>query len=331
MNLKEALNIFNQQKILVIGDIMLDKFSWGDIKRLNPEQPAAPNVNVEENDETYALGGAANVANNIVSMGANCKLYGMVGRDFYGKKIQRICGEKKILLALFYHENPTNVKQRVMAHGQQVARLNYGEKNRGKIDLINQARLIERLKIDMENYCFIVLSDYDKGFFNEEFAQEIIRLANSRNIPTLVDAKPRNIDSFKGCTIIRPNIREAEKMTGVKYSKGNGTLKKMSEILSKRVGSKYVIITCGEDGAFIYDREKEMVKHIQTKARQVVDVTGAGDTFIATQALGFASGLDLFESTELANYASGIVVDKVGTATLTRKELLDRIKEDKKI
>jgi len=321
-NLVDALDNFKDKNILVYGDLILDKFSWGEIKKLNPEQHAAPNVNVEENEETYALGGAANVANNIVSLGGKCELYGVLGKDYSGEKIKELCKEKGIILKPVYNGNKTLLKQRIMAHGQQVTRLNYGEKNRKKIDLRYQKNIEENL----EKCDFIIFSDYNKGFFNDKLSQQIIKSANTKKIPILVDSKPQNLHYFKDCTIIRPNKKEAFQMTGIKYENKKDVLEEMGRKLCERVNSKYAIITLGKDGVFKYEKEKSVM--IETKARQVRDVTGAGDTFAATLALSLASGLSMSEAIKIANYASGVVVEKQGTATTTTDEIKKKIKED---
>jgi len=321
----EALNDFKNKKILIIGDIILDEFIWGDIERVNPEQPTAPLVKVT--NRTYRLGGAANVANNVVSLGADCCLYGITSEDIYGKKLKQMCLEKKIELKNFYNKNPTLIKQRIMAHGQQVTRIDFGEDKFHKINKEIQNQIINSLKQEIDNYDFIILSDYNKMLFDERLCCNLINLANSKKINTLVDSKPVNLRYFKDCTIISPNKHEAELMTGIKYANGKDVLIKMSMALSEIVNSKYSIITCGEDGAFVYDRENEKHKLIPTKAKDVKDVTGAGDTFAATLTLGLASGLDIEQSADLANYAAGVVVGKVGTATVNVNEIKEYMKK----
>lgn len=327
--IEAALKEFKKRKVLVIGDIILDKFTYGEIKRVNPEQPAAPLAKVLSHE--YALGGAANVANNIVALEASCCLYGIVGKDDFGKKIKRLCEKKGIILRSFSNNQQTIVKQRIMAHGQQIARLDHGEKNLEKIKKREKEELIASLEKEIKQYDFVILSDYDKQVFDKELSQKIIDLSNSLNIPVLVDPKPSNIECFKNCTIIRPNKYEAEKITGIKYQNEEDHLKKMSEALSNIVNSKYVIITCGKDGIFCYDKEKKESLFVGTKAREVANVTGAGDTFAATLALGLGSGLNLSEAAKLANYSAGVVVEKIGTALPSIEEIKNKIKQDNKL
>lgn len=327
--LLEVLKNFKKKKILVLGDVFLDKFSWGRVERINPEQPAAPLVKIMK--ETYVLGGAANVANNISSLGASCILCGVAGKDFLAKKIKKICKDKGIKLKLFYYNQPTILKQRVVAHGQHISRLDFGERRLKKITKNIQDKILSSLKKDLEGVDFIIFSDYNKIFFERDLSRNIIHLAKSKNIPILVDPKPSNIEYFFGCSVIRPNEREAEQITGIKYDKEKETLRDIACCLAKKLGSKYVVITCGKEGVFCYDSNNDKYLMIETKAREVADVTGAGDTFAAALALSLASGLDIFRASKLANYAAGNVVGKVGTATTNIKELERRIRLDSKI
>jgi D-glycero-beta-D-manno-heptose-7-phosphate kinase len=325
--LEEALNNFKNKRIIVLGDVILDKFSWGKIDSLNPEQPAAPKVKIK--NETYALGGAANVANNVAALGAGCRLYGVLGKDFYGEKIRKLCEEKNISLNNFFNDNPTIMKQRIMAHGQQITRLDYGEFGLSKTDEQTQKAILEQLESDFKKTDFVILSDYNKGFFDKEFGQKIINLANSKGVRTLVDAKPSNIEFFVNCTIIRPNENEASQMTGIKYENGPGLLR-MGRKLAEILNSKYAVITCGEDGVFSYERDTGKSAMIPTKARKIADVAGAGDTFAAALSLGLSSGLDIYSSSTLANYAAGNVVEKSGIEITTIDEIKERLLEDLK-
>lgn len=306
---------------------MLDKFSWGDVKRVNPEQPAAPLVRICK--ENYALGGAANVANNLSALGAQTFLYGILGRDGAGNKIKKICDKKRINLKFFYCQEPTIVKQRIMAHGQQITRLDFGERKKMKMKKEIQETILKNLEKEIQEFDFIILSDYDKGFFEEDFSRKIIELANLNNKKTLVDPKPCNLNFFKKCTVISPNKHEAEKMSEIEYSNGKETLLKIGKILGEKINSKYIIITCGEDGMFSYDVENEDSFFVGTEAREVADVTGAGDTFAATLTLGLACDLKIHDAAQLANYAAGIVVEKIGTAVPLINEIKKALEDEK--
>ena len=323
-NLEKVIDEFEKKSILVLGDVFLDKFSFGEVQRVNPEQPAAHLVKVIK--EEHILGGAANVANNISSLSANCCLYGIVGNDSYKEEIKKLCLEKKITLKDFSGEGPTIIKQRVIAHGQQIVRLDFGENNLKKIGADIEKKIINSLEKEMINYDFIILSDYNKSFFNRSLSEKVISMANSKNINSLVDPKPCNWDFFQGCTVVCPNRYEAEKITGLKYSSEKETLEKMGEAIFEKIGAKYIVITCGENGAFIYDKYSQNSLFIEAQVREIADVTGAGDTFAAVLSLGLSSKLDIYNSLRLANYAAGIVVKKVGTATITASELKNSVR-----
>ncbi|MFQ5531613.1 MAG: bifunctional heptose 7-phosphate kinase/heptose 1-phosphate adenyltransferase [Candidatus Nanoarchaeia archaeon] len=326
-NLRKVVDEFEHKTILVLGDVILDKFSWGKVKGINPEQPTATNLDIDANKDTYALGGASNVANNISSLNANCKLYGAIGKDEEGEKLKKLCEEKNIEFKGFEKRKKTNTKWRTMAHGQQTQRMNFGE-GEPKISQEIQAELLKELENEIKNFDFVILSDYNKGFFDETLSQKIINLTNFYKIPTHIDLKPENISYFKNCTIISPNEIEAEKITGIKYFNNSEALLRMAKALIEIVNPKYIVITCGEDGVFAYDVEKEKYLMVKTNAKEVYDVAGAGDTFAAVFSLGMASGLGLFDSVKIANYASGIVVEKIGVETVNTEEMKKRIEEN---
>ena len=303
----------------------MDKFSWGEIERVNPEQPAAPLVKIIK--ETCSLGGAANVANNIISLNAKCDLYSVIGKDASGNRIKKLCRQKKINFKYFYNNSGTLVKQRIMAHGQQITRADYGEENLEKINISTQNKILKKLKTQFKEtkYDAVILSDYNKQIFSGKFSHELIKLFNKYRVQTFVDPKPKNIDYFKNCALISPNKTEASLITGIKYSKDS--LNSMGKVICERLNSQYSIITCSENGVFVYRKDGKS-KLIGTNVREVSNPTGAGDTFLATLTLSMLSGASLTEACEIANYASGVVVEKAGTATLNIEELIERIKFD---
>ncbi len=318
-DLERILSEFKEKRALVLGDVLLDKFSWGRIERVNPEQPAAPVVRILK--ENYLLGGAANVANNIIALGSKCCLYGLIGNDVYGEEIKKLCEDKNIGFKEFYGENPTIIKQRIMSHGQQVARIDLGEANLKRISKENKEKIYKSLEKEIKKYDVILMSDYDKGFFDEELAQNIINFAKKENIMTFVDPKPSNISYFKGSTIVSPNKKEAEIITKIKYSNDEKTLEQITKKLCSIADSNYVVITCGKDGVTTYDREKDKNLFLKTERISIANPTGAGDTFAATFALSFASEPDIEKATRLANSAAGISVSKIGTYAVTAREL----------
>jgi D-glycero-beta-D-manno-heptose-7-phosphate kinase len=326
MKLRDSLEGVKDKKVLVIGDLMLDRNERGIIsKRKNPENENVPIILAREE---FYLGGCGNVARNLSSLGIKTDLYGIIGRDLYGHQIKEMCKKEGICTDyLIETEDSTILKARIFIEGKYKHRSDLGEineryeKNLEKLSKENKKFLLLNLEREITNYNGIILSDYNKKMFSEDFAQKIIYLANSRDIPVVCDPKPENIDYFKFCSVVCPNKEEAQKITG------ENELFKIGQEIQERINSKHVIITCGKEGAFVYDNGKS--KLIKTKAKKVVEVTGAGDTFAAVLTLGLISKLDIFEAAELANVAAGLVVEKIGTAATGIEEILKRIEEDK--
>lgn len=316
-NLTEILDKFKEKKILVVGDIMLDKYLIGDVDRISGEAPV-PILNVKE--EIYIPGGAANVANNLVSLGAKVILAGTCNTDQEGKILLAELKNKNIETCVIKEKDrPTTLKCRLLSNNHQLVR--YDKELTDELPIKLQRKLAKKIEFILEDIDGVIFSDYDKGVFSEYLAQKIIKNTDKM---VFVDPKPVNVSYFKGCTVIRPNRHETEKITGIKYDQEN--LEKMSKKLAEIAESKYSVISCGEDGLFVYDPNGAS-RHIKTRAKQVADVTGAGDTLISVLALAMVLGLDLYNAAELANYASGIVVGKVGTATTTIDELKETIEK----
>lgn len=317
-NFISIVNKFEGKKIAVIGDSFLDEYVFGRVERINPERASATLHKVEKRDSR--LGGAGNVAANTAALGAITFLFGVIGEDREGEKFNEICNSKGIIFMPVY-EGATIVKQRhiELAHYDHLLRADYGELNLGKLGIEKEEELFK--KITSDHYDAIIFSDYNKRIFRGDLSQRIINWANRLGIPTFVDPKPQNINSFKNATVIRPNEIEAREI--VKDNKID--IKEVSKKLKEITQSKYVIVTRGKQGMVCYDGD---YNEIQTKAKDVVDVTGSGDTVIATLALSMISGANLVDSSHIANYAAGVVVEKAGTATLTKEELIQIIKED---
>jgi len=314
---------FDHLRIAVIGDVMLDRFIQGvESPRINPENPAVPILIATED---FFLGGAANVARNVTALGAKCDIYGVVGGDLYGREIERLCGVEEVRSKLVFDDAPTIVKERIFVNGVYKYRSDLGEKELKKATLDTRGAILDSLRSDLGRYKAVVISDYDKRLCDADFVQEVIRFANSENIPVLADPKPSNIDFFRGCTVVCPNKTEAEKITGIKYENNSSTLSLMAQSIRERVNCRYVVITCGEDGSYVFhDGQSEMEG---TVAKNVVDFTGAGDTYAASLLCGLSSGLNIFQSAKIANIAAGLVVEKYGTATTSVEDILERYRE----
>jgi len=328
--LEEITNDFKFMKIGVIGDLMLDRTEKGVIsKRKNPENENVPIILAREE---FYLGGCGNVARNLSALGVNVDLYGVIGKDLYGHQVKKICKKNNLSTRfLIEDKNPTILKARTFIDGEYKHRSDLGEidenyeKNLENLTGKNYSKILLNLEKEIARYDALILSDYDKRMFTNYFSQRVIEIANSNNVPVICDAKPRNISYFKGSFAVCPNKEEAEKMSGMKYNKNNVDLERIGRKISQENNIKNVIITCGENGVFAYNSEEIFTQ--SSYARKVVDVTGAGDTFTALFSLGIASELNIFDSIKLGNFAAGIVVEKLGTSTLTNKEIIERIKE----
>ena len=323
--LREIVPRFAGTRILVVGDIILDHFLWGTVSRISPEAPV-PVVNVQRED--LLLGGSANVLRNIVSLGGTGALCGLIGDDAMG---DRISGLVEALGAsikgMVRGARPTTVKTRVVAQGQQVVRVDREET--GVPERPTLDALLAFLEAHLHEFDAVLVSDYAKGVVNEELMTRLhrlldtIRARDGRPVPLIVDPKPVNLQYFTGATVITPNHHEAARMAGVRIEDERSLLAAARHIRDD-LGCEAVLITRGEAGMALLEGDGPLVT-IPTMAKEVYDVTGAGDTVAATLALGLAAGGSMREAAVLANHAAGIVVGKVGTACVSAAELLDAL------
>jgi phosphoheptose isomerase len=314
----ELVDSFKEKKVLVIGDVMIDKYVYGTATRISPEAPV-PVVKISSEDNV--LGGAGNAANNIRALGAQVMLCGVVGDDKDGKLFEQLLKEKKITsLILTDNERMTTVKKRIIAgNNYQLIRIDYEKTN----DLCDemQKKLFEEIRKNVKQCDSILISDYAKGVVCEKLARSIIKLAKENNKPVLVDAKPDKMMAFKDCYLITPNLKEAQEMTGSK------DIVEMGKKITKMLGCN-VFITRGPEGISVFDRQGRHSHIPPVSITKLFDVTGAGDTVIATAALGIVSGLDLIETAKLSNYAAGLVVQKPGTSIITPDELKSAYRQE---
>lgn len=320
LDLQQAVKKFPSINVLVIGDIIVDHFIWGTVSRISPEAPV-PVVNVT--DESLMLGGSANVLHNLYDLGASATLCGVIGEDLMGDHLLHLLEEmdSPTVGVIKTHDRPTTKKTRIVAQSQQVVR--FDREKTGPLPNDTLDALCSFLEENIAAFHAIIISDYDKGVICSRLMDHLRPLAGRHHIPMIVDPKPVHADLFKGATIITPNHHEAEKMSGVTIHDEDSLLLAASSLLRK-LDSTAVLITRGEAGMALLEREKPIFT-IPTVAREIYDVTGAGDTVIASLALGLAGGLNFAEAATLANFAAGIVVGKIGTATATAKELLELI------
>jgi len=315
---RAALTRFPDAKILVIGDLIIDHFIWGTVNRISPEAPV-PVVNVTR--ENLLLGGAANVLNNIYALGGKGDMCGAIGLDTMGDHLLELLHTLGSATAGIIRsgDRPTTKKTRVIAQHQQVVR--FDREKSGPLPPEIQERFFTYLDLHLADFQAVIISDYNKGVVSAELmAQLMRRLKAGKNIPVIVDPKPHHLERFTGATILTPNLHEAEKMAGLSIV-NDADLREAARRIKEQLGCAALLITRGEAGMALFEADLDPLL-IPTTAQEVYDVTGAGDTVIATLALGLAVGLSFSEAAILANRAAGIVVGKLGTATVTPEELL---------
>ncbi|HEX8162927.1 MAG TPA: D-glycero-beta-D-manno-heptose-7-phosphate kinase [Pyrinomonadaceae bacterium] len=311
------------RRVVVFGDVMLDEFVWGDVTRISPEAPV-PVVDIRR--ESVRLGGAANVLANLVALGARAEVVGVVGDDAaHGRlreKIEETCGAGAAARLVADPARPTTTKTRIIAHNQLVVRAD--RERRAPVAPEIEDRLIGMLTESLEGADAFVVSDYDKGAVTPRVLGEILPLARARGVPALVDPKIRNFAHYRPATLVTPNHHEALSLTGSEDDTDEG-MERAARAIRERLACESVLVTRGERGMMLLEGDAAPV-YVETSAREVYDVTGAGDTVIATLAAALACGASLLEAAALANHAAGIVVGKLGTATAAADELVESVR-----
>ena len=314
----ELLGKLGDRNIVVLGDVMLDEFLWGDVTRISPEAPV-PVVDIRR--ESTHLGGAANVLANLVALGAKACVVGLVGDDFAGERIRSSVGDKSNFQAegslVKDGSRPTTIKTRIIAQNQMVVRAD--REHRTPVSGKTEELIIAAMKAALENSHALVVSDYDKGVVTPRILAEVLPIAYGR-MPVLIDPKLRNFDSYRPATLITPNHYEALRMANLEEDSDQG-LKLAARAIRGRLSCDAVLITRGDRGMMLIEGDHNPI-NVDTAAREVFDVTGAGDTVIAALAAALAAGASMTEAAVLANQAAGIVVGKVGTATASAEEIL---------
>ena len=315
--LEEILKKFDEVRIAVVGDMMLDEYLIGKVNRISPEAPV-PVVNIEE--ERFVLGGASNVANNLRSLDGQVLVFGVVGEDANGEKFINELREKEMDSSGIVKDKtrPTIIKSRVLSQGQQLLRLDWEKDTEISRDI--QDKIIENIEKNIDNMDAILISDYNKGVLTEYVSGRIIDIAKKYNKKIIVDPKPQNFRNYKGATSMTPNKKEILDYFGLKKFNSEEEISKSMAKLKEELKLDYVVLTRSEEGFSLFDTEH---KRVPTVAREVYDVTGAGDTFISTLLLSLCAGASLYEAGVIANMASGIVVAKIGTATATKEEIIE--------
>jgi len=321
LGLIEAIEAFSRANVLIIGDIMLDEYLTGDAERISPEAPV-PVIRVD--GERHLVGGAGNVARNITALGGRAVLVGVRGEDSAGGELERCLEREGIassLLALA--GRPTTIKTRVLARQQQVVRID--REDARPLTERQTAGLLELAEKELPLCGTVVISDYGKGLISSRFMRGLHALMRKMQItvPVLVDPKPQNFLLYKGVTILTPNAKETSESVNMPVKTAEDVAK-AGRAFFRKLDCAQLVTTLGARGMAVFEN-KDCIWHIPTTARQVFDVTGAGDTVISTLALGAASGLPLVPSCLLANYAAGIVVGQVGAATVSPNQLAEAV------
>ena len=315
--LRPLLKKIGQLRILVVGDVMLDHYVWGDATRISPEAPV-PVVDIAR--DTWTAGGAANVALNIAALGASCAVAGFVGKDEAGTKLRELLQARKITVISTPGSAATILKTRVMVQHQQLCRLDReAAPDAYKVEPAEAERLLKR---EIGNCDAVIFSDYAKGILSDALVARLTQLARTAGKLVALDPKPKRGLAFHGLDLITPNKRESLQLAGMEWTPH--TPYPAAEVcarLHQLYGTKHLVITLGEDGMLL-SSDGKIVKKIPTAAREVYDVSGAGDTALAGLVLALAAGADLETAAHLANAAAGVVVGKLGTATVSPEELL---------
>lgn len=324
---RSIVSRFPRQKILVVGDLMLDHYIYGHVSRISPEAPV-PVVHVRR--EHSMPGGACNVAANVRALGGSAAVAGVIGRDLQGRRLLSLLRDAEIgtEAVLPVAGRPTTVKTRVVAERQQVVRVDW-EKPANLTPQEIRA-FSKRLAKAFDGVSAVVIEDYGKGVLTQEVVDIVMRQARSRNIPVGLDPKENYALRFDGLTVAKPNRKEAFAHAGlpdpgaVENPAEDPALLEAAERLLQKWNPRLLMITLGAQGMLLAEPGKTP-RHVPTRAREVFDLSGAGDTVIATCMLAIGAGADFISAAELANYAAGVVVGKLGTATCSKEELLEYI------
>ena len=313
------------KRIAVVGDVMLDRYIWGRVARISPEAPV-PVVEVQQ--ESVRLGGAANVANNIANLGAIPLLFGVIGNDFDGKALKALLMEKGFSNAGIIQDSgrPTTVKTRIIAHNQHIVRADR-ELTNDIPDTIAK-KLLKLLEKNIQSIHGIIIQDYNKGVITKSVIPSIIQFARRNDCPITVDPKFNNFFEYKKVTVFKPNIVETQNALGIRLD-SNEQIREAGKILLKRLECDYVLMTRGAEGMSLFSGDGSE-RTVPAKAREIHDVSGAGDTVIGVLTAMLTAGADIVEAATIANYSAGVVCGEVGIVPIELQKLITAIKNDYK-
>ncbi|MEA3221609.1 MAG: D-glycero-beta-D-manno-heptose-7-phosphate kinase [Thermodesulfobacteriota bacterium] len=310
------------KNIAVVGDLILDEYIWGDVERISPEAPV-PVVDVQR--QSIKLGGAGNVAKNLVSLGAKVILGGVVGEDSSGRTMKELFTQEGIINSpiLVVPDRPTSIKTRIIAHTQQVVRIDKEERSPIHDDV--RGRLVDFLEHGIKDIDAVIISDYGKGVVGKELIDKLVILASENGLLVSVDPKERNFPFYRGVGLITPNTKELSYGASIPI-RGDDDILEAAHKIKSLLDCKMVLVTRGEKGMSLLDTGGK-ITHIPTSAKAVYDVTGAGDTVIACFTLALVSGASPIEAAMISNVAAGIVVSEIGTVSVAWKSLADKCME----
>ena len=322
--LESLSNAFSKARIAVIGDLMLDRYLFGSVSRFSPEAPV-PILDIHRDE--LRLGGAANVANNIHTLSATALLIGVVGDDSKGERVRKMLGEIGLSSdgIITAHDRPTTIKTRVIAGSQQMLRVDHEKKH--AIDSETEEKIFTYLEANIESIDGIILEDYNKGVLSAKLIRRISALALQKNIPVFVDPKHDNFFEFKNVTVFKPNRKEMEDALKISFDTDE-KLHAAGFKLLEMLGAENILLTLSEKGMLLFERGEKEPFAIPTRAQEVADVSGAGDTVIATLAVASACGATIREAATMANRAAGIVIEELGIVPIFREQLITALMED---
>jgi rfaE bifunctional protein kinase chain/domain len=315
---KALLKRITGLRILVIGDVMLDHYIWGDATRISPEAPV-PVIDIAR--DSWTAGGAANVALNIAGLGAQCTVFGFIGGDADGERLRTILAQKGVNSITSPGSGTTIVKTRVMVQHQQLCRLD--RESPVASYAADPGKAAKLLAAEIKACDAVILSDYAKGLLTDGLVAQVTKLARAEKRFIALDPKPKNRLAFNGLDLITPNKREALQLADIESAPGASfPAAEVCARLHELYSTRNIVVTLGEDGMLL-SASGRVMKTIPTAAREIYDVSGAGDTALAALVLALTSGAGLEEAAHFANAAAGVVVAKLGTATVSPDELLD--------
>lgn len=321
--LRSVCQAMNGRRIAVVGDIMLDRYLLGRVNRLSPEAPVPV---IELDDDQSRLGGASNVARNVRSLGGEPLLVGVVGDDSSGRQISDLIRQGGFSSEGVFVDpgRPTTVKTRIIAHSQHVTRVD--RESRAPLDPAMVGAIVDFVSANLDRIDGVIFEDYNKGVIGRDLIRKITALASGRGVPVTVDPKFENFFDFTGVTVFKPNKKEVEEALGTKLST-TAQVEEAGRSLLARLGVANILMTLGDQGMMLFEGDGS-VSHVPTKARNVADVSGAGDTVIATLTMALLGGATVREAASLANFSGGVVCGYVGIVPIAKDELVNAVLDE---